>query len=183
MVRAVRAHLEFVYLARRNFHDTESINQMTDALERFHENIEVFVETGVRPEKSTPPRQHAMIHYIKAIRLFGAPNGLCTSITESKHIKAIKQPWRRSSRFNALGQMLTTNQRLDKLAASRVYFTERGMLEGTSLSEALQRLGKLIFSITVFYNSVSPLSCNRRADSRYGIFCGQICDKSSCQCR
>lgn len=149
MVRAVRALLEFVYLSRRNIHDTESIEQMKGALKRFQESVEVFVETGVREEKSTPPRQHAMIHYIKAIRLFGAPNGLCTSITESKHIKAIKEPWRRSNRFNALGQMLLTNQRLDKLAAARVNFTERGMLKGTCLSEAkseaLQRLCKLYF--------------------------------------
>ncbi|KZP05117.1 hypothetical protein FIBSPDRAFT_766326, partial [Athelia psychrophila] len=60
---------------------------------------------------------------------FGAPNGLCSSITETKHIRAVKEPWRRSSRFNALGQMLVTNQRLDKLAAMRVDFARRGMLQ------------------------------------------------------
>ncbi|KAK6971517.1 hypothetical protein R3P38DRAFT_3336719 [Favolaschia claudopus] len=38
-------------------------------------------------------------------------------------------PWRRSSRHNALEQMLTINDRLDKLAAARVDFTERGMLD------------------------------------------------------
>ena len=138
MVHAVCALIEFIYLSQRSIHDTESIEQMNDALERFHENVEVFVETGVRPEQSTPPRQHALIHFIKAIRLFGAPNGLCTSITESKHIKAIKEPWRRSNRFNALGQMLVTNQRLDKLAAFRNYYSEHGKLKGTYLSEVLQ---------------------------------------------
>jgi hypothetical protein len=138
MVRAVRALIEFIYLSQRSIHDTESIEQMNDALERFHENVEVFVETGVRPEQSTPPRQHALIHFIKAIRLFGAPNGLCTSITESKHIKAIKEPWRHSNRFNALRQMLVTNQRLDKLAAFRNYYSEHGKLKGTYLSEVLQ---------------------------------------------
>lgn len=146
MVRALRALLEFIYLSRRNIHDTASMKQMKDALERFQENVEAFVETGVRHENSTPPRQHAMMHYIKAIRLFGAPNGLCTSITESKHIEAIKKPYRRSNRYNAIEQMLTTNQRLDKLAASRVDFAERGMLNGTCLSgvlEVLQRSGKL----------------------------------------
>jgi hypothetical protein len=143
MVRAVRALLEFIYLSWRNIHDMASMEQMKDALERFQENVEAFVEAGVRQENSTPPRQHSMMHYIKAIRLFGAPNGLCTSITESKHIKAIKEPWRRSNRYNVLGQMLQTNQRLDKLAASRVDFAERGMLNGTCLSEVLQRLGRL----------------------------------------
>jgi hypothetical protein len=46
----------------------------------------------------------------------------------------VKEPWRRSSRFEALSQMLLTNQRLDKLAAARVDFANRGMLKGTCLS-------------------------------------------------
>ncbi|KAG1753664.1 uncharacterized protein EDB91DRAFT_1234097 [Suillus paluster] len=58
----------------------------------------------------------------------------------TKHIKAVKEPWRRSSRYKALGQMLVTNQRLDKLAAARVDFKSRGMLNGTCLSAMLQRL-------------------------------------------
>ncbi|KAG1749058.1 uncharacterized protein EDB91DRAFT_1079154 [Suillus paluster] len=63
--------------------------------------------------------------------MFGAPNGLCLSITESKHIKAVKQPWRRSSKYNTLSQMLLTNQRLDKVAAARVDFTTCSMLKGS----------------------------------------------------
>ncbi|KAG2123899.1 hypothetical protein BD769DRAFT_1359170, partial [Suillus cothurnatus] len=55
--------------------------------------------------------------------LFSTPNSLCSSITESKHIKAVKEPWHRSSHFNALGQMLQTNQWLDKLAAMHFDFT------------------------------------------------------------
>ncbi|KIJ58132.1 hypothetical protein HYDPIDRAFT_171393 [Hydnomerulius pinastri MD-312] len=62
---------------------------------------------------------------------FGAPNGLCSSITESRHITAVKRPWRRSNRYEALGQMLLTNQRLDKLSAARVQFADRGMLPPT----------------------------------------------------
>ena len=77
------------------------------------------------------------------IRAFGAPNGLCSSITESKHIKAVKKPYRRSSHYEALGQMLLINQRLDKLAAARVDFQKRGMLEGTCLSHTLQLMSKL----------------------------------------
>jgi hypothetical protein len=140
MVRALCAFLEFVNLARRNIHHTQTLKDMEVSLNRFHQYRESFVETGVRNPHSTPPRQHSLVHYVKAIRLFGAPNGLCSSITESKHIKAIKDPWRRSNRFNALGQMLITNQRLDKLAAARVDFTQRGMLNGTCVSAVLKEL-------------------------------------------
>jgi hypothetical protein len=72
------------------------------------------------------------MHYLRSIRLFGSPNGLCSSITESKHIKVVKEPWRRSNRFRALAQMLRTNCRLDKLLAVRQVFTRLGMMDGTT---------------------------------------------------
>jgi hypothetical protein len=81
------------------------------------------------------------------IKEFGAPNGLCSSITESKHIKVVKEPWRHSSSWKALGQMLFTNQQLDKLAAAHVDFVHRQMLDGTSLDWALSRLGIYIHYI------------------------------------
>ena len=73
-------------------------------------------------------------------------NGLCSSIMESKHIKAVKEPWRRSSRFDALCQMLLSNQCTDKLAAARADFKRWGMLQGTCLSWILMKLGKLYIS-------------------------------------
>ncbi|KAG1886072.1 hypothetical protein F4604DRAFT_1877994 [Suillus subluteus] len=132
MVCAFHALLEFCYLVRRNIVTKDTLNQIQDALRCFHQYCKIF--DVVVPTFSLP-RQHSMTHYSDMIRLFGAPNGLCSSITESKHIKAVKEPWRWSSRHNALGQMLVTNQRLDKLAASRVDFDARGMLTGTILSK------------------------------------------------
>lgn len=142
MVEALRAFLEFCYIARRNVHDSNSLIALEDALTRYHTHRQIFQDCGLRPDGFNLPRQHSLIHYLQLIRAFGAPNGLCSSITESKHIKAVKEPWRRSNRCNALGQMLVTNQRLDKLAAARVNFAHRGMLESTSLEWALSRLGK-----------------------------------------
>ena len=91
------------------------------------------------------PRQHSIIHYYTLIRLFGAPNGLCSSITESKHIRAVKEPWRRSNRNEALGQMLITNQRLDQLAAARTDFSQRGMLNGSCLTSILKARRMIFF--------------------------------------
>ncbi|KAM6490793.1 hypothetical protein JOM56_013756 [Amanita muscaria] len=122
MVKALHAFLEFCYTARRDILDTQSLQSLRHSLTEISANL-------------TPPRQHALVHYPKLIREFGAPNGLCSSITESKHIKAIKKPWRRSNRYNALGQMLVTNQRLDQLAASRVKFKDHGLLEGSLADE------------------------------------------------
>jgi hypothetical protein len=130
MVQAVRSFLEFCYIVRNDILDTNSLSALDDALRQFHDHREIFRTSGVRPDGFNLPRQHSLSHYSKLIRAYGAPNGLCSSITESKNIKAVKEPWRRSNRFEALGQMLLINQRLDKLAAARVDFTDRGMLQG-----------------------------------------------------
>ncbi|KAI0038131.1 hypothetical protein FA95DRAFT_1665594 [Auriscalpium vulgare] len=133
MVKCLAAFLDFCYIARRNSINADSLANLNEALDRFHHHRQIFVETGVRDSLSLP-RQHSLKHYPRSIPLFGSPNGLCSSITESKHIKAVKEPWRRSSRFEALAQMLITNQRLDKLAALRRSFQAKGMLEGTTSS-------------------------------------------------
>ncbi|KAG6809100.1 hypothetical protein H0H92_001623 [Tricholoma furcatifolium] len=134
MIRALAAFMEFCYLARRSILDEEDLVALDDALGRFHRERVVFEVEGVRPDGFSLPRQHSMCHYRHLIQEFGAPNGLCSSITESKHIVAVKEPWRRSNRFEALGQMLLTNQRLDKLSAARVHFKEAGLLNGSLFS-------------------------------------------------
>jgi hypothetical protein len=137
MVRTFHDFLSFTYLVRRAIITEDTLVQIEAALASFHKNREIFYECGVRPTGFSLPRQHSLLHYRRSIHLFGAPNGLCSSITESKHIKAVKEPWRRSNHFQALGQMLLTNQRLDKLAASRIDFQTRGMLKGPSLADHL----------------------------------------------
>ncbi|KAI0070656.1 hypothetical protein K474DRAFT_1687360 [Panus rudis PR-1116 ss-1] len=131
MVRAISAFMEFCYLVRRDVIDEDTLDKMEEALATFHRERAIFQEVGVVLGFSLP-RQHALKHYRYMILMFGAPNGLCSSITESKHIKAVKEPWRRTNKYEALGQMLLINQHLDKLAAIRVYFTAIGMLLGSS---------------------------------------------------
>ena len=102
----------------------------------------IFLTTGVWTSFNLL-HQHALIHYTKSIHLFGSLNGLCSSITESKYIKAVKEPWWRSGHFEALHQMLLTNQCADKLTAARADFKKWGMLKGTCLSSVLVNLSML----------------------------------------
>ncbi|KAG2070384.1 hypothetical protein BDR04DRAFT_1128492 [Suillus decipiens] len=59
-----------------------------------------------------------IVHYLQLIQEFRAPNGLCSSITEFRHITATKCPWCCLSRF----------ERLDKLAAAQAQLVAHGML-------------------------------------------------------
>ena len=101
MIKALHAFLEFTYIARCNIHDTRSLEQMDHALQCYHHHCKIFLTTGVRTGFNLPC-QHTLIHYTKSIHLFGSLNGLCSSITESKHIKAVKKPWWWSGHFEAL---------------------------------------------------------------------------------
>ncbi|KAJ7769648.1 hypothetical protein DFH07DRAFT_866732 [Mycena maculata] len=119
MVKCLSAFMVICYLLRRNSISADDLVEIQTTLDRFHHYRDIFIWIGVRDNISLP-RQHALVHYIQFIRFFGSPNGLCSSITESKHIKA----------------MLTTISRLDKMAAAAVSFRARGMMVGTTYSYA-----------------------------------------------
>jgi hypothetical protein len=143
MVRTFSAYIDIYYLVRRPVINEDCLAAIREALDRFYHYRQIFQETGVRepgPAGFSLPRQHALKHYREHIPAFGAPNGLCSSITESMHIRAVKKPYRRSSRFRPLGQMLQTNDRLDKLTIARRDFRRRGMLHGSCLTNALEAL-------------------------------------------
>ncbi|TFK90691.1 hypothetical protein K466DRAFT_484334 [Polyporus arcularius HHB13444] len=141
MVQCVAALLDFCYIARRSEHDTHSLQALNGALQTFHELRTVFLETGVRPDGFSLPRQHALVHYPLGIEKFGSPNGLCSSITESKHIGAVKETWRRSSRNGPINQMTRCLERMSKMSAARVEFGRRGMLHGDVLNAARLDIG------------------------------------------
>lgn len=90
MVQAFSAYIDFCYIVRRSSLTEDDLDKLDYALQRFHQYRSIFEETGVRTETARAgpfslPRQHAMMHYRPHIENFGAPNGLCTSITENKH--------------------------------------------------------------------------------------------------
>jgi hypothetical protein len=131
MVQCLASFMELCFLFCRNAITATDIKRIQYELDRLHQLREVFIEAGVRADISLP-RQHALLHYVTGIMNFGSPNGLCSSITESKHIVAVKNPWRRSSRYKALAQMVRTINRLDKLAALHRVYLKQGMMVGTT---------------------------------------------------
>ena len=131
IMRCISAFLDLCYIARHQDISNDALDDFDVALNKFRELREVFQSSGVRPTGFSLPRQHAIFHYHHQIEDFGSPGGLCSSIMESRHITAVKKPWRRSNRYNALGQMLITIQRSDKLATMQADFVACGMLPGS----------------------------------------------------
>ncbi|KAI0735779.1 hypothetical protein C8Q76DRAFT_690321 [Earliella scabrosa] len=135
LMKCLTAFLNFVYLVRRPSHDTHSLHAISGLIARCQALRAIFLQAGVWLDDGFAlPRQHALFHYVRSIEMFGSLYGLCTSITESKHISAVKQPWRDLNRRNPLGQILRKITRLNKLAAARAKLSHRNMLHGNVLS-------------------------------------------------
>ncbi|KAI9432522.1 hypothetical protein H4582DRAFT_1821021 [Lactarius indigo] len=130
IISCLCAFINACYIVRRQNIDLVALDALDRALDNFKRLREVFWTSGVRPKGFLLPKQHSLFHYRRMIEDFGAPGGLCSSITESCHITAVKKPWRRSNRYQALGQMLLTIQRLDKLTAMRCHLAASGLLPG-----------------------------------------------------
>ncbi|KAF8274732.1 hypothetical protein EI94DRAFT_1768565 [Lactarius quietus] len=112
------------------------LDQIDWAVTCFHEEHKIFKECRVCEDFSLP-RQHSISHYRSLIQQFGATNGVCSSITESKHKESVKGPFCHSSHNESIGKMLLTNQCLDRLAAAHVIFTACGMLKGLLLTSGV----------------------------------------------
>ena len=134
IIQCIATFMDACYIARCNAITGPALQHFRSCVEKFHALRNIFIQAGVRTSISLP-RQHALDHYFYVICLFGSPNGLCSSITESKHMK---EPWHRSSRYRALIQMLRILVRMDKMAALRHKFAEMGMLVGTTTSYMAQ---------------------------------------------
>jgi hypothetical protein len=123
---------------------------MESLLQEFHNVRAFFLESNVM-SKVAAPQQHALSHYVHSIKLFGALNGLCSSITESKQIDSVKKPWRNSSRNAPIFQMMTRISRLEKISSLTSYLTSLGMMWG-STSQFMQ-------------HSMTPQHVNEGSDS------------------
>ncbi|KAF8806288.1 hypothetical protein BYT27DRAFT_7191619 [Phlegmacium glaucopus] len=107
-----------VYVAAISDITEATLATFNNTLAKFYTHHEIFQCLGVRPDGFSLPHQHALSHYHHLIQEFGTPGGICSSITESRHIIAVKKPWQHSNHYEALSQMLLINQCLDKLGAA-----------------------------------------------------------------
>ena len=134
MVKCLAAFLDFCYLVRQLTHTEATLKQIDNALTCFHRDQVIFKTLGIRKEDGLSiPWQHSLVHYKETIQLFGSPDGLCSSITESMHIRAVKEPWRCTNKYQPLGQMLVINQCLAKVASLRSYLEKHSLLDGPLL--------------------------------------------------
>jgi hypothetical protein len=114
VVKAVRALLDFLYLAEYPSHTSETLQRLHESLARFHDNKEVFVDLGTR-EDFNIPKLHSLIHYATSILLFGTTDNYNTEQTERLHIDFTKDAYRATNHKDELLQMTSWLERREKV--------------------------------------------------------------------
>jgi hypothetical protein len=92
VVRAATALIDFINLASFPAHTEATLEQMDDALARFHDDKQVFLDHAVREGGHFDLNKlHSLMHYSEAVRSHGALDGYNTEWSERLHIDFVKK--------------------------------------------------------------------------------------------
>ncbi|KAJ6573665.1 hypothetical protein B0H10DRAFT_2236943 [Mycena sp. CBHHK59/15] len=114
LIRSIRALLDFLYLAQYPIHSDETLAQLDDALNRFHDNKDIFVDLGIRTNFNLP-KLHFLRHYKLLITRFGTTDNFNTEYTERLHIDLAKDAYRATNHKDEYPQMTQWLERKEKI--------------------------------------------------------------------
>ncbi|KIY47605.1 hypothetical protein FISHEDRAFT_74547 [Fistulina hepatica ATCC 64428] len=124
---AIRALLDFIYIAQYPTHNETTLGYLQAALHTYHEKKDVFIHLKVRgpkPKVSSHlniPKFHSMHHYIPSIWLYGTLDNYNTETYKRLHIDFAKIGWCASNHKNVMPQMVNWLQRCENMAAFEAY--------------------------------------------------------------
>lgn len=124
MVRAVRALLDFLYLAQYTTHTSRTLALLDDALATFHANKSVFVDLGIRDHFHLP-KLHSLDHYRRSIEMFGTTDNYDTQYSERLHIDLAKDAYRATNHKDEFAQMTVWLERKEKIQRHEMYVAWR----------------------------------------------------------
>ena len=122
--RAIRAILDFMYLAQLPVQSTSTLNNLESSLSVFHANMDVFVDIGIRTNMNLP-KLHSLSHYIHSIKNFGTIENYNTEYTERLHIDLTKDAYRATNHKDEYIQMTTWLERKEKIVRHGKYIDWR----------------------------------------------------------
>ncbi|TCD59805.1 hypothetical protein EIP91_011412 [Steccherinum ochraceum] len=110
VLAVAQAVVDFIYYAQFQVHTKASLLALRRAFETFHENKNIFVETGVRQHFNIP-KLHSMMHYLDSIEELGTADGYNTELPERLHIDFAKVAYRAGNRKDYIANMARWLQR------------------------------------------------------------------------
>jgi hypothetical protein len=132
VIRAVRALMDFTFLAQYESHTSDTLCSLEESLARFHENKQVFIDFKVRGNFNLP-KLHSLSHYALSIRLFGSTDNYNTEQSERLHIDLTKDAYRATNRKDEYSQMTKWLERREKVLGHATFIACRQQGELPSL--------------------------------------------------
>ncbi|THH18011.1 hypothetical protein EUX98_g9024 [Antrodiella citrinella] len=124
LVRAVRGLLDFLYLAQYPVHTTATLNLLNGALDRFHDNKDIFIDLGIRADWCIP-KLHFLRHYVYLIKRLGTTDNFNTEYTERLHIDLAKDAYEATNSKDEFPQMTRWLERREKIFRHERYIAWR----------------------------------------------------------
>ncbi|KAG8710887.1 hypothetical protein FRC11_004010 [Ceratobasidium sp. 423] len=120
VVKTVLAVIDFIYYARLPVHTDTTLQLLDEALARFHQFKDVFVELGIRKDFNIN-KIHSMVHYSESIRQMGTADGYNTETPERLHIEFAKRAYKATNRRDFFAQMTIYLERRERIAKFDLY--------------------------------------------------------------
>ncbi|ETW78381.1 hypothetical protein HETIRDRAFT_325629 [Heterobasidion irregulare TC 32-1] len=117
---AIRALMDFRYLAQAPQIDEVIIRRISDALAEFHHHKHAIVDAGARRGKRKAimhwniPKLELMQSVVPSIRAMGAPMQWTADVTERAHIEVVKEPFRASNHRDFDSQICRAMDRAER---------------------------------------------------------------------
>lgn len=122
VVKAVRALLDFVYLASLQRQTSSTLNAIEHSLSDFHANKQAFIDFAARhPAHFNIPKYHMLEHYVFLLRLLGSADGFNTEWSERLHIDYAKDAYRASNKKDYVIQMTVWLRRQEAVDRFTMY--------------------------------------------------------------
>ncbi|THU96676.1 hypothetical protein K435DRAFT_663997 [Dendrothele bispora CBS 962.96] len=122
LVRCLRGLLDFLFLAQYPVHSTTSLQFLTNALDRFHENKQIFVDLDIRSDFHIP-KIHFLNHYVEVVLHLGTFDNFNTEYTERLHIDMAKDAYRSTNKKDEYSQMTKWLERKEKITKHESYLS------------------------------------------------------------
>lgn len=127
ITKALRALLDFIYIAQYQSHSNDTLGYLEGALQNFHKHKIAFWKLKARKGRQKNinqfniPKLCGFHDYAPSIRQFGSAMQFSTDITEFFHKESTKQPYRATNKRNFMPQMCILLERRERWAQFRRY--------------------------------------------------------------
>lgn len=120
ILKAMRAVLDFIYLAQYNSHSTATLTYLQNALDTFHKYKQDIADSGVRSGQRQNgefhiPKIELMQHVGRLVTLLGSAPQFSSEQTERCHIDMAKEPYKATNRKAHTEQMCRFLDRRERM--------------------------------------------------------------------